>query len=276
MKKTFFVILIIILLAIGITAYIIDRKSRAAISDFLTEKLNTKVTLKGASLGFKRLVLEGLYVSDPTAPGQPALYVDRIAIDYELLSLLKETVVIDDLIIDSPTTYIRLYNTDGSDNNWATLLKGIDKGGPATQKQAATEPSRQFLVKELVIYNLKAELQHSLLGPYAVSLPVRKKIVIRNLNSNKPEEMKAQLEIIVAAIMQALSQYEGLGAILNSVGSVAALPVDLLKSIAGELDAQKPDGLLNSATGTAKDVVDEFQKGTERVKDFFSDLFRGS
>ena len=270
MKRLFFGVLLIILLLIGFCVWIIDRKSTAYLSHLLSTGLNTKVTLASTSLGPRQLVIEGLRVADPTAKDKPALEIDRISIDYQFLTLFNQTVMINDITIDQPTVYVRLYNVDGSDNNWATLIKGMNSGPAGSYNE--TE-SQQMIVDELVIYDLKGVLESSLLGGHPAPLPIRKKIVIDNINSNNAKRTKEQLQIIIEAIMEVMSQHAGLGNILNNIGSIAKMPSDLVSSIIKQVNAQKHEENFSKPETFLENLQNDITDGADNMKRFFNDLF---
>lgn len=268
MRKILLAFLVIIVLLIATGSYIVNKKSATYVSSFLTQKLGTPVIVDSVSAGIRQMDVENIKIMDPAAPSEVLLEVKRISVDYQILTILNQTVVIDNIIIDRPLAYVRLYNMNGSDNNWKHFLEKINAGGSAP-KETPSSPARNFLVHKLVINSLGANINHSLLGSYDVRLPARKPIVINEIDSGNALQMQQQLGLIVAAIMEALSQYKGLSALTTGI-KIAGLPVEFVSGITKQLSGQSAD-LIESGAGVASSAINQ---GIDEVKDFFNGIFK--
>jgi hypothetical protein len=258
MKKVIAIIIIILLLLAG-AAYYVHAKSTSYATEYMTKALNTPVHIGNLTLGPRQIMVENFRVTDPSAKHRSILTVKRITINYELSSLLKEAISISDIIIDYPFAYIEAYNTKGTENNWLNFLKNIqvDSG----------ETSYTLLIDTLAINNLSADLQHPILGK--VHLPVRKPIVIRNIDSGNTLESEKQLSIIVAALMEVLSQYPGLAGLDDGIASIITFPAGVISNLTTQVAGQATD-LISSGAAVVGTAIGE---GIESVKDFFSNLF---
>lgn len=272
MKKLFLALLLIILLLIGVGSYLVNKKSATYVSSFLSKRLGTPVSVSAISAGLRQMDIDGIKIMDPDSPQKTLLEIKRISIDYQILTLFDSTIVIDNIIIDHPLAYIRLYNMNGSDNNWKNFLTRISTqaAAPSPEEAPTYSSSRNFLTHKLVINSLGANLEHSLLGSYTVRLPERKPIVINEIDSGNALKMQQQLSVIVAALMQALSQYQGLGALATGIEKIAFLPVQVTAHMAAEFAKQSADVAKEGASAISSAV----EQGVEDVKNFISDLFK--
>lgn len=253
------VIVIVVLLILAAGAYYLNSQSTRYVRERLTQELATSVHIGRVTLGLHEIVIEDLEVADPASPERNILTVKRIGIDYKLASLIgRDPITINKITIDRPFAFIQAYNNDGSDNNWLNFLKKIQEGPAST--------TRPVLIDTLAIINLSADLQHPILG--FVHLPVRKPIVIKNINSGNRLQTEAQLSVIVAALMEVLSQYKGLNALTNGIATVVTLPAGVIANVTGQLVGQASDLITTSAAA----VGDVIGAGIESVKDFFNNL----
>lgn len=263
--KTLLTLIIIILLVVAAGCYYVNKHSTAFVNDYLTKQLNTPVKVGSVSVGFREIVLEGISVTDPSSPRANIITIKRISVGYELMSLLSKTIRINNIIIDHPLAYIKANNVSGSDNNWKSFLDKQSKGRAPSSNEAKEKEERTVLVNKLVINYLSADLNHPVLGK--VHLPVRKQIVINNIDTGNPLRTEQQLSVIIEAIMQALSQYKGLGALVDGI---VALPFNIASNITGQLAGQAGD----IASGVAEGAAGVVQEGLENIKDFFGNLFQ--
>ncbi len=257
-KKFILSLIVIALVAIGLALFWVDRRASSYITATLSKELGVTVTLEGASLSWNRLTLQGLTIPDLRG-GKNALYTKTIDILWRPSTLFDATLEVPQIAIISPTIYVRLYNSSGSENNWKELL-----ASSVTEKSTF---SKDILVDELIIDNMVVQLENAPYGPSSITLPATPHIVITNLNTGNPLELDEELSVILRAIMEALSQYDPLAHILDGAPAIVGVPASVLSGLAKQIDTQ---GIKEAAQTLGEEIGDSIDK----AKDFFSSLFK--
>ncbi|MEI6531448.1 MAG: AsmA family protein [Chlamydiota bacterium] len=228
-QKVMLFLLLILLVVIGVGGFVVSKKSTSYLEKFLKEQLHTDVKIGNVLMSPRQIDIENIQIMDPNAPQIPLLEVRKISLDYAFFTLLSKEIVFNSITINHPTAYIRLYNLNGSDNNWKKFLGNLH--APAKDK------GPKFLAHKLTLNHLGAQLEHSVTGIRSVRLPEQKAIIINELDSHSPLQTEAQLAVIVAALMQALSQYPGLASFAPTTGSLLSIPLEIQTHIAAQLGA---------------------------------------
>lgn len=245
-----FFILLLVIVAIVAGAYLWMARV-PTMERFLSKKLNTTVTIEKVHLGWKTLSIEGLKIANPEQSAIPYAFQGEVtAIEMNPLALLKKTVHIDRIEIHNPTIGIELYNNSGTDNNWSRILNGLPSGG-----------ERKFIVKKLVVINLKFEAARS--NGKTISLPAIPYLEFANLGEKGALTLPQLGRVIFQIILQNIANKPHLGAILENV---ASLPKDIMDGVTSTLP-------LDEAKGAIQEGFDAIRRKTQEASEFLQDLF---
>lgn len=175
MKKTLLVILgtvlALLLLAYVAAQFFLGSIVKTGVNTVGPRLTQTKVELQGASLSLAGAgTLSGLTVGNPKGwSDHPAFYLGRIHFDVAPASLLSETIVVNDLVVEQPEFS---YETHLVSSNIGDLLKNIEAavGSSAGDNRAEKNARpRKFIVKHLQLQDGKVSVG---VGPAALPLPL--------------------------------------------------------------------------------------------------------
>jgi hypothetical protein len=174
MKKALIIlasVLVVLVLAVVIGAgFFMGNIVKAAVNNVGPRVTQSKVELATANLSpFSGTgTFKGLVVGNPAGWSEnPAFSLGEVRVDVEPGSLFKDTIVINELVIDRPEFN---YETKLFSSNIKDLLANIEKytgkGGEAGTKEG---PPKKFIVKKLRFTNGKATVG---VGATAVPVPL--------------------------------------------------------------------------------------------------------
>jgi hypothetical protein len=128
--------------------------------------------------------LSGFVIANPEGfEGPYALKLGSIAVSIDKSTLLKETIVVNSIVIRNPA--VALIGTPFG-NNLGKLLQNIKSGSSSKSKEEAPSSgtSKKFIVKEVVISGAKVDVAASALDQkIQQTLPIPD-ITLRNIGSN--------------------------------------------------------------------------------------------
>lgn len=128
--------------------------------------------------------LSGFVIGNPEGfEGPYALKLGSIAVSIDKSTLLKETIVVNSIVIRNPA--VALIGTPFG-NNLGKLLQNIKSGSSSKSKEEAPSSgtSKKFIVKEVVISGAKVDVAASALDQkIQQTLPIPD-ITLRNIGSN--------------------------------------------------------------------------------------------
>lgn len=159
MKKLFgFSVLFLVILAAGVYVtmhFFLGGIVKSGVNKYGPRITQTKVELLGANVSPLSGVgtLTGLSVANP--PGwsvTDAFRLGKVHVDLEPLSLLKDHIVINELIVEQPEFF---YETKLVASNIGDLLKNIEKAAGAREADPKTADGKpiKLVVKKLVMNN---------------------------------------------------------------------------------------------------------------------------
>ncbi len=215
-----FLILVVLIVAVVGGGYLWSTRI-STLERFFSKWLNTKVTIEDVHLGWGKLSIEGLKIVNPSQSTYPyAFQGGLIAVEIDPFELFKKIIHIERIKIQNPTIGLELYNSSGSDNNWARLLSSLPSGGG----------ERKFIVKKLTILNLRISAIRS--NGKEISIPSIPYLVFENLGERGALTLSQLGHVIFQTILQSLTSKTHLKAILDEVG---ALPMGIVEGVTSTL-----------------------------------------
>ncbi len=270
-----FVTLLLAIVIIGMgAAYYIDSQSHIFLAQFLSKRLNTKVSIDRASLGWRNLTLEGIAIKNNTAiQFADLLKIERLDIEFEPTSVVKDVVVLPTLAVEKPVLNIEFYSLKGDDNNWAQFFNNLPENETAGTASTATSVSeksseKELLINTLIIKGLTVNAAHKLIKDYALKLPPMPTIVLNNFNNAKPLTAYKELQLILRAIVASVAQSQGLDKLVESLRPVPSDLQSTWKSIQSQLPKANAEEA-NTWQQWWQNVQDGASKGWENIKGFF-------
>jgi hypothetical protein len=198
---------------------------KASVNRFGPPLTKTRVELASAAISpfTGTSTIKGLLIGNP--PGwhsDRAVYLGQAHVSIEPLSLLRDHIVVDEILIDQPEF---VYETRIFGSNLKDLLKNIeastgsDKESANQEKTGSDRPVR-FEVKRFRLQNAKVSIGF---GPAAVAVPMPP-MTLSNLGSKSGGITANQLTGVV--MERVLSQVlltaaKGIGHVSKSTGSAA-------------------------------------------------------
>ena len=177
-------ILVLLIGALGYLYFSLNTLVKKAVETVGPQITKTDVRLASASLspfsGSGKL--NGFVVGNPEGfKGPYALKLGSIAVSVDKSSLLKETIVVNSIVIRNPA--ICLIGTPFG-NNLGKLLNNIQSGSSKSKEPATSGSSKKFIVKEVVISGAKVDVAASALDQKVQqTLPIPD-ITLRNIGSD--------------------------------------------------------------------------------------------
>lgn len=264
MKKLLIGGAVAVILVVGILVYVllnVDSLVETGVNQFGPRITQTDVHLDNADIGLfsGSGSLDGLRVGNPVNRGfkpRNLLAVNRISVLLDRDSLLSDTVVIHEIIIQSPDI---VYETQGKLDNFEALLQNIrettgsgqESSPSSSQDQTASEKSRP--AKKLIIENLyirEGSISADITGlpgkGLTLTLP---EIHLTDIGKESGGTTPAQA---VAKIVNGL--YGGLEQAFKNSGDIAM---------------QGGQWVLDQAGGAAQEVQDQVGGAVDGLKDMF-------
>ncbi|MCH9625956.1 MAG: hypothetical protein S4CHLAM123_11410 [Chlamydiales bacterium] len=169
-----------------------------------------------------------------------------------LFALFKKIIYVDKIKLQNPTLGIELYNSSGSENNWARLLNGFPSGN-----------GKKFVIRKLVILNLRFDVTRSNGKP--VSIPPLPYLELHNLGEKGALTLSQLGQVIFQALLQTVVSQGHLGALLDNVRH---LPQDVLESVRSTLPIEEGRGVMQEGLETLR-------RKSHEASEFLQDLFSG-
>ncbi|RJP75142.1 MAG: AsmA family protein [Candidatus Abyssobacteria bacterium SURF_17] len=172
MKRMFLAVLTIVL-AISVLAAIalvsIDTLTRKGIEDMGGQTLGVDVSLSRANVSLLggRLALSGFTISNPEGFKTDWLFESaRTEVKARPLALFKEDLLIDSIVIESPSLTIE-QSTQGT--NMALVLGSMKKDAPTDE---TAERQKRYRIRTLQIRDAKVAFASSLTAKAPVTIPL--------------------------------------------------------------------------------------------------------
>jgi len=264
MKKILIKILVAILIVVVVAAALVhffgDRALKVGIETAATKVLGVGVTVGDVSLSLLRgtLDLNNLVISNPAGYEHPNLLeLGNAHVDVDVMSLLGDTVNIEDIRLDGITVVIE---QKGLSNNLNVVLASLPSGGAkeAKPEEEAAE-GKKLQIANLEVSNVKVKVKLLPIPGRADTIelslaPIR----MTNLGSGERMDTAKLTGKILSAIAKGVAQ-EGAG----------VLPKELVGSIKSTLTEQ---GELILDTG--KDVIEKGRNIGQDAVDALRGIFK--
>lgn len=167
------VVLLIVIGAVLVIGANLDNTVRSAVETYGPEYTGTDVTLDGVNLSIFDGAgeLQGLLVGQPPGyEGDAAMRVGRVRIVVDTSTLLENTIVIRELVIDGAELNAVVRGL--RDNNLQTILDHVESvTGPAEEPAPADGPARELIIDRLAFTNARATALVGTMEPVQVSVP---------------------------------------------------------------------------------------------------------
>lgn len=242
MKKKYIVLIVIAVLLIGSFFFLgtlLGKGVTTAVNTLAPEVTGTKVTLGSAMISPLNGSgsLNELYVGNPEGfSSGKAFSCGKIHVNAKITSVLSDTIVIDEIIIEAPEF---VYETKITSSNIGKILDNVNKFvGPSGPAEKDSGPGKKIILKHFVLE--KAVVSVSVGG---VTLPVPvPRLELNDIGTAKggvlPAEAAAEvLKHVLASVSKA-----AVGALTKGTGALGEGAGDAAKKITGGLK-----GLLDKA-----------------------------
>lgn len=177
-------IFVLLIGALGYLYFSLNTLVKKAVENVGPQITKTDVHLASASLspfsGSGKL--NGFVVGNPEGFNGPyALKLGSIAVSVDKSSLLKETIVVNSIIIRNSA--VTLIGTPFG-NNLSKLLNNIQSGSSKTKETAKSGSSKKFIVREVVISGAKVNVAASALDQKVQQTLPLPDMTLRNIGSD--------------------------------------------------------------------------------------------
>lgn len=193
MKKFIFIAIIVLPTLLGVWAY---RHRVTLVEKGLTMAFAAPVKI--ASLEFDRegLVVEGLKISNP--PGcdlKHALVTKKIDVRINYgKSVARRKLVIESVEVDDPLMILELFTADGSDSNWARLIKALEAPSPVPI-------SLDFEIDIFRMRNVRLQVLYHVFSRGKIRPDPIKEIVLKDLGTDRAMTMHDFMKILAKVLL---------------------------------------------------------------------------
>jgi hypothetical protein len=278
-------VVVLVLLIVGVVLFI-DRIAKAGTEQGATFALGTQTTLNSANIALVagRSELQTLQVNNP--PGFETshfLKLDKGALAVSLGSLTGDTVEVSEFTLDGIDVNLE---KKGANSNYQVILDHLKRfeSDSAPQAKEEKKEGKRFIIREIVIRNVKVHVKLAPLGATLVDVTVPvNEIRLKNVGADSDKgviiaELTDALikSIIMAAIEQGgnLIPKEILGDLntaiasltsLKDIGATLAVNVDgVVKDLSGQA-AKTVQQVTQQAAKTAQAATQEASKAVEEA-----------
>jgi len=242
MNKKLIILIVVLVLLVGgffFLGSIIGGAVTTAVNSFAPDVTGTKVTLGGAMISPLNGsgTLKDLYVGNPKGFSDgKAFSCSKIHVNAEVMSLIGDTLVIDEIVIEGPEF---VYETKITSSNIGKILDNVNKfAGDSAPEEKTSSSEKKIIIKHFVLE--KAVVAVSAGG---VTLPVPvPRLELNDIGTAKggvtPAEASAEvLQQVLGSVSKA-----AVVALTKGGGSIGKNAEDAAKKITGGLK-----GLLDKA-----------------------------
>lgn len=120
------------------------------LSAYFSSKMGVKVSARSISIWPSTMKIKNFKIHNPKGyKDRTAFQADSIRLFYSWSELTGDPNVIDEIVIENANLDIELDDPTGRSNNWATIIQNMP---------ASPGPDHHFIVKKLVLKNLKVKI----------------------------------------------------------------------------------------------------------------------
>ncbi len=203
--------------------------------------------------------LTGLVVGNPEGFQTESLFdMPNLEVDFNLRSLLSDTIIIDRIYIDSPQI---TYEVGMRRTNLGTLLKDLEekaeKDPEPDEEPLPDETGKQVVIKELILADARAQISATAAGGRTANVQLST-ITLHDLGGEDQSLREIVTEVIGAVF----------GAVVNAIGDSGDLLGDGVKATVDGIE-QLGGAARDGAESATERVGDGMQRGASRVSDMF-------
>jgi AsmA-like protein len=203
-KRIVLAVVLLIVIAVGIVFFSIDRVIKSQVQTQATSQLNLKTDLGSAALSLfgGKLGLHELQIASPqgyTAPHMLEVGDTNVAVSYG--QLRNQPVHVNSIRIDKPKLVIE--QKDGV-FNFKKAMEGMPKGEPAPAKDEKSQPLK-LIIDDLTVTNADVVVRPNLPGlsnDITVTVP---SLTMKNIGSGEGNTNGAAVKDVVMQLISALA-----------------------------------------------------------------------
>ncbi|HKJ25365.1 MAG TPA: hypothetical protein VKB65_11120 [Myxococcota bacterium] len=263
MSRGLVIVVAVLALLVGVPLFYLDSLAKDALESGASETFGTTTTLGSVRLGLitGKVGLGNLRVRNPEGwEAKNFFTIGKGRFGVNLSDFLEEEVAVPELVLED--VYLSLERGPGS-SNYGTILAHMQKGPPPPPSD---EPGKRFVIRDLRIRDVEADLRFDAPGPVDKELKVLiPEIRLRNLGSDTEGGMLVSqlwatvMRGVLAAVVREAGGAGGfitrdLAGDLSRLGNVPFQVIGDATSVGGEIavEAGKKAGeALGEATGGA-------------------------
>lgn len=245
------VVLLILVAAVLVIGARLDDSIRSAVETHGPEYTGTEVKLDGVNLSIFDGAgeMKGLLVGQPPGyEGDAAMRVGQVRIVVDTSTLLEDTVVIRELVIDGAELNAVVRGL--RDNNLQTILDHIESvTGPAEEPVPEQGPARELIIDRLAFTNARATATVGSMAPVQVSVP---DLLLEDVGRDSGgATVGAVLQQVLRPVVAAVIRSAGEGRIGELLRSTGGDIGERLRESAGGLMDRLRGGLDGGTSGVS-------------------------
>ena len=250
LKKALVVVVIVVVLAVVVVSLTMNSLVRKGIEVGAGSALGTETTVGSARVRpiAGRVTIGNLVIGNPEGfKEEDFLSMSSASVEVKMGSLLSDTVVVEEIVIENPVLTIERKDVR---TNLNVILGSLSKNAKAEEEKGE---GKGYRIDRILITGTTTRFL--LLGkdPVEIKLP---DIEIRDLGTGKNNAVKigrVTLEVLLKLAEE------------SAKAAVDKVPANLIKSL---------DGAADKAKSAAKALTEELQKGVDELKKGTDDLLK--
>lgn len=160
MKKFLIIVLLILVVLFGGLFLFLDKAIKSAVLTIGPEMLGTKVELESVNVSLLSggFALKGFKIANPEGFDQtvPLAAIDDMRAGVGIFSLLSDTIVVKEFVLNGAQFSFEQKSVIGSKNNIGVLMDNISKyAGASEKKPAAAEEAKPAKQKKIILHYVK-------------------------------------------------------------------------------------------------------------------------
>lgn len=223
MKKMLYLLLALILVAVGVGVYWLrgnlDGLVAQAIRDYGSAMAQASVKVDKVHIQTTdgHGELQGLFIGNPKGFKTPhALKAERVELEVDLATLARDVIVIKKVAVIAPDV---IYEKADGTTNFDALQKNIAQYLGPQEKPKPGEKEKKFIVQDFVVRDAKAEASAAFMDGKTVSVPLPD-IHLRDLGKAKGGATAGELaQEMTAAVKAQLSGAVSFDKLMKSTGN---------------------------------------------------------
>ncbi len=147
------------------------------LSNHLSSALGVEVEVKRTQVGWKRITIEGIAISNPTKTIQgKALTIDQLSIAAPFFSYFKKNILIEQIDLKGIYIDLEFDSASTTSGNWTRIMQ-------KAKSKTSIPSSRTVLIKKLVLSEIDVDVFYKKEQSRVERLPTIAQIVLTNVSS---------------------------------------------------------------------------------------------